>query len=332
MPNVVTAVRTVASVAIGLAGVASERPLLLLVAYAVYWIGDIADGWLARRLGQETRLGAVFDIISDRACAAVLCVGVVAHTPQITLVVGVFLLTFLVLDAMLSLAFLCWPIDTPNHFWRVDRTVYRLNWSPLAKAANTAGVVGAIALGAPDLGLVIASPCSRSRSGRRPECCACSARERPRNARLPRRRARSGTWVRHCCRWSTPRRTSCWCPLDIRALVLLGLTVLGVALGQTAGKVLLFETGRRARRPAWLGGARSTGSRIRDGLDSATCCVGPAPAYRSSSPPPASASHHSPSSACWPARRGSTAAPLPPSASPGRLVRFAVLATPLALA
>jgi CDP-diacylglycerol--glycerol-3-phosphate 3-phosphatidyltransferase len=155
VPNIVTAVRTVASVAIGLAGVAGERPLLLLVAYAVYWVGDIADGWLARRLGQATRLGAVFDIVSDRACAAVLCVGVVAHTPQVTVVVGVFLLTFLVLDAMLSLAFLCWPIDTPNDFWQVDRAVYRLNWSPLAKAANTAGVVGAIALGAAEAGLAL---------------------------------------------------------------------------------------------------------------------------------------------------------------------------------
>ena len=156
VPNLVTALRTVASVAIGLAGVATDRPVLLLVAYVVYWVGDIADGWLARRLGQETRLGAVLDIISDRACTAVLCVGVVAHTPGVTLVVGVFLLTFLVLDAMLSLAFLCWPIDTPNDFWQVDRLVYRLNWSPLAKAANTAGVVGAIALGATGLGLAVA--------------------------------------------------------------------------------------------------------------------------------------------------------------------------------
>lgn len=157
VPNVVTAVRTVASVAIGLTGVAADRPVLLLVAYAVYWLGDIADGWIARRLGQETRLGAVFDIISDRACTAVLCVGVVAHTPGVTLVVGVFLLTFLVVDAMLSLAFLCWPIDTPNDFCQVDRLVYRLNWSPLAKAANTAGVVCALALGATTVGLLIAA-------------------------------------------------------------------------------------------------------------------------------------------------------------------------------
>jgi membrane protein YqaA with SNARE-associated domain len=36
------------------------------------------------------------------------------------------------------------------------------------------------------------------------------------------------------------------------AHLLLCLTVLGVALGQTAGKVLLFESARHARRPAWL--------------------------------------------------------------------------------
>ena len=50
-------------------------PRCSALAYAVYWVGDIADGWAARRLGQETRAGAVLDIVSDRACTAVLCVG-----------------------------------------------------------------------------------------------------------------------------------------------------------------------------------------------------------------------------------------------------------------
>ena len=59
----------------------------------------------------------------------------------------VFLLSFMVLDTMLSLAFLCWPVVSPNYFDAVDRRVWQLNWSPAAKAANTAGVVGALALG-----------------------------------------------------------------------------------------------------------------------------------------------------------------------------------------
>jgi membrane protein YqaA with SNARE-associated domain len=51
------------------------------------------------------------------------------------------------------------------------------------------------------------------------------------------------------------------------AHVLLCLTVLGVALGQTAGKVLLFESGRHARLPAWLSRRprRTTPKRTRTG-------------------------------------------------------------------
>jgi phosphatidylglycerophosphate synthase len=156
VPNVVTVVRTVAAVAIGAYGVAAAAPAWLLVAYAVYWAGDLADGWLARRLGQETRLGAVLDIVCDRVCTVLLCVGLVAHTPAVAPVAVVFLLSFAVLDTMLSLAFLCWPVDSPNDFWRVDRRVYELNWSPLGKAVNTAGVVGAVVLGLHAVALVVA--------------------------------------------------------------------------------------------------------------------------------------------------------------------------------
>lgn len=146
VPNVVTATRTVLAVAIGAVAVATGNLWLLAVAYGVFWVGDIADGWSARRLGQETRAGAVFDIVCDRACTGILCVGLVASVPAALPVVVVFVLSFMVLDSMLSLAFLCWPVLSPNYFHVVDRRVWQLNWSPVAKAANTAGVVGALAL------------------------------------------------------------------------------------------------------------------------------------------------------------------------------------------
>jgi len=57
---------------------------------------------------------------------------------------------------MLSLAFLCWPLLGPNDFHLVDRRVWALNWSPPAKAANTAGVVGALAFGQYPLALAVA--------------------------------------------------------------------------------------------------------------------------------------------------------------------------------
>lgn len=154
-PNLVTLVRTVAAVVIGGYAIATHDLRLSAAAYAVYWVGDILDGWLARRLGQETRLGAVLDVISDRACTTLLCAGLLAHLPGAWVLAVAFLLSFAVLDTMLSLAFLCWPILGPNDFHLVDHTVWRLNWSPLAKAANTAGVVVAIALGWYAVGLVV---------------------------------------------------------------------------------------------------------------------------------------------------------------------------------
>jgi phosphatidylglycerophosphate synthase len=147
VPNVVTATRTMLAVLLGATAVATGDLRLLAIAYGVFWVGDIADGWSARKLGQETRAGAVFDIVCDRACTGILCVGLVASVPSALPVVVVFVLSFMVLDSMLSMAFLCWPVLSPNYFHVVDRRVWQLNWSPLAKAANTAGVVGALALG-----------------------------------------------------------------------------------------------------------------------------------------------------------------------------------------
>ncbi|GIH12068.1 hypothetical protein Raf01_02400 [Rugosimonospora africana] len=120
---------------------------LLVLAYGCYWVGDILDGWTARRLRQETRAGAVFDIVSDRACTAVLCLTLVTLVPDVAVVAVVFLLSFMVLDTMLSLSFLCWPVLGPNYFQLVDRRVWALNWSPLAKGVNSAGVIVTVACG-----------------------------------------------------------------------------------------------------------------------------------------------------------------------------------------
>jgi phosphatidylglycerophosphate synthase len=147
-PNLITLVRTVLAVTLGAAAVARADVALLAAAYGVYWVGDVADGWLARRLDQETRVGAVFDIVGDRACTVLLCGGLVAARPDSWLVASVFLVSFAVVDTMLSLSFLHWNLLGPNDFHVVDRTVWLLNWSPPAKTLNTAGVVGLVLLGA----------------------------------------------------------------------------------------------------------------------------------------------------------------------------------------
>ena len=156
VPNVITAVRTIVAVAVGVAALVTGSVALLVVAYGCYWVGDILDGWAARRLRQETRAGAVFDIVSDRACTAVLCLTLVTLVPEVAVVAVVFLLSFTVLDTMLSLAFLCWPVLSPNYFRLVDRRVWWLNWSPPAKTVNTAGVIATVACGQYRLALGVA--------------------------------------------------------------------------------------------------------------------------------------------------------------------------------
>ncbi|MFF0257021.1 CDP-alcohol phosphatidyltransferase family protein [Micromonospora zamorensis] len=141
VPNAITAVRTAVSVALAVAALTHRSVQLLVAAYLIYWIGDILDGAAARALGQETRTGAVFDIVADRACTSACAAALVVLRPATALPVAVFLVQFMVIDQLLSLMFLRWPLLSPNYFASVDRRIYRWNWSPPAKALNTAAVV-----------------------------------------------------------------------------------------------------------------------------------------------------------------------------------------------
>jgi CDP-diacylglycerol--glycerol-3-phosphate 3-phosphatidyltransferase len=149
VPNAVTAVRTVIAVGLAVAAITQVSVRFLIAAYLVYWIGDILDGLSARALGQETRFGAVFDIVSDRACFALCATGLLVIRPDAALPVAVFLLHFLVLDCQLSLAFLRWPIVSPNYFYQVHAGVYRWNWWPPAKVLNTTALAVAVLLPVP---------------------------------------------------------------------------------------------------------------------------------------------------------------------------------------
>ncbi|MGW5576971.1 CDP-alcohol phosphatidyltransferase family protein [Micromonospora chokoriensis] len=140
-PNAITAARTATSVGLAVAALTHRSVHLLVAAYLIYWIGDILDGLTARALGQETRNGAVFDIVADRACTSACAAALVVLRPDTALPIGVFLVQFMVVDQLLSLMFLRWPLLSPNYFARVDRRIYLWNWSPPAKALNTTAVV-----------------------------------------------------------------------------------------------------------------------------------------------------------------------------------------------
>lgn len=148
IPNLVTIIRTVAAAGLAIVALNSADPVPWLIAgYLTYWIGDSLDGLSARLLKQETRAGAVFDICSDRLNTGLLAAGLIVHQPDLAIPIGIFLVNFMVVDQVLSLSFLLWPVVSPNYFDQVDTTVYRYNWSPPAKAINNVGIVAAVLIG-----------------------------------------------------------------------------------------------------------------------------------------------------------------------------------------
>jgi CDP-diacylglycerol--glycerol-3-phosphate 3-phosphatidyltransferase len=156
--TVITGVRTVASVVLAGFAAHDESLRLLVVALVVYWVGDSLDGFVARIRGCETRIGAVLDILSDRFCAACFYIGLMWLHHEYAVPVLIYLAEFMVVDCFLSLAFLAWPVRSPNYFYVVDRPLWLWNWSKPGKAVNSSlFAVLLLVTHQPWLGAVIAS-------------------------------------------------------------------------------------------------------------------------------------------------------------------------------
>jgi CDP-diacylglycerol--glycerol-3-phosphate 3-phosphatidyltransferase len=141
LANGVTMVRTAGCLAAVTLSIATEQSWLLFAGLAIHCVGDMADGIVARRRKEETRAGAVLDIVSDRLCIAVyyLSYGHLQHNMLVP--IALFLFQFMVLDAHLSLAFLNWPLRSLNYFYLVDRALYSWNWSTPGKALNSGALI-----------------------------------------------------------------------------------------------------------------------------------------------------------------------------------------------
>jgi CDP-diacylglycerol--glycerol-3-phosphate 3-phosphatidyltransferase len=133
----ITGIRTVAAVVLAALAARQGSQSLLVAALVVYWVGDSLDGFVARIRGCETRIGAVLDILCDRFCAAAFYVGLVWLHHDFALPVFIYLAEFMAIDCFLSLAFLAWPIRSPNYFYVVDRPLWKWNWSKPGKAVNS---------------------------------------------------------------------------------------------------------------------------------------------------------------------------------------------------
>ena len=135
--TIVTGIRTIASVSLAAARGPRHQPHPARRRAGLYWIGDSIDGIVARLMNQETRIGATLDIMCDRMSAAMFYVGFAWYEPTMIPPVGIYLAEFMVIDMFLSLAFLAWPISSPNYFYLIDRRLYMWNWSRIGKAANS---------------------------------------------------------------------------------------------------------------------------------------------------------------------------------------------------
>jgi CDP-diacylglycerol--glycerol-3-phosphate 3-phosphatidyltransferase len=138
--NLVTLIRTAAGLALFAIAAIGHSPAWNLAGLAVYWSLDVLDGFLARRLQQETRFGAQFDILSDRFLIAFFYMNYLSLHPEVATVIAPFLFEFMIIDQYLCNQFTRWPILSPNYFYLVDRTIWWLNWSPPAKFFNSAAV------------------------------------------------------------------------------------------------------------------------------------------------------------------------------------------------
>ncbi len=138
--NAVTSVRLVAGVVIFAYAASTRSETWNFVGLAVYWVLDMLDGFLARRLNQETRIGAQMDILADRLLVAFFYLNYVVLYPQLIVPVAMFLLQFMGIDHFLSNQFMRWPLKSPNYFHQIDRSIWAWNWSPIGKALNSAVV------------------------------------------------------------------------------------------------------------------------------------------------------------------------------------------------
>jgi len=141
LASAITLTRTAGCLVAVTWSIASGHVWFLFAGLAVHWLGDMADGFVARRRREETRAGAVLDIVSDRLCIALYYVSYGHLHHQMLVPIAVFLFQFMVLDAHLSLTFLNWPLSSLNYFGLVDRIVYFWNWSTVGKALNSGALV-----------------------------------------------------------------------------------------------------------------------------------------------------------------------------------------------
>jgi CDP-diacylglycerol--glycerol-3-phosphate 3-phosphatidyltransferase len=136
-PDAVTFLRLAGSLVFFVLAAVRGDPTANFIGLGIHWLGDLADGFYARKARQETILGAEIDIIADRVETMFFYVNFLHFRPALAVPAALYILDFAFVDFYLSYQFLKYDIISPNYFDRVDRRVYRLNFSPGGKFMNS---------------------------------------------------------------------------------------------------------------------------------------------------------------------------------------------------
>lgn len=136
-PNIITLLRLVISLTFFTLAIQKMNPLYNFIGLGIHWLGDVLDGFYARRLKQETILGAEIDIIADRIEILFFYVNFLFFNPELFLPVLIYIIDFAFVDFYLSFQFIKYDIISPNYFYKVDQKVYKLNFSPAGKFCNS---------------------------------------------------------------------------------------------------------------------------------------------------------------------------------------------------
>ena len=135
--NVITLLRLTGSLVFFVLAVVRQSPAMNFIGLGIHWLGDLLDGFCARKARQETILGAEIDIIADRVEVLFFYVNFIHFHPALSIAAAIYILDFAFVDFYLSHQFLKYDIISPNYFYKVDRTVYAWNFSPAGKFANS---------------------------------------------------------------------------------------------------------------------------------------------------------------------------------------------------
>ena len=144
--NLVTTIRLIACLVLFGFAAASQNERLNFVGLGVYWVLDVVDGFLARKLHQETRLGAQMDILADRLLVFFFYLNYLSFHPGLLVPIVLFVVQFAGIDHYLSNQFMRWPVLSPNYFYLVDRPIWLWNWSAPGKLLNSAVITGLLVL------------------------------------------------------------------------------------------------------------------------------------------------------------------------------------------